>query len=1101
MERLAHIVHRIVKRLSKDLALSCVLPAVYRHASRQPCDDRRVLFVENRRDQPSDNFCLLIDELRMRGYTMSFFSLQQGSLSWWAYARRSIAFVKKLARSPYVFLNDANEIVSCVPLRSDTTVVQLWHACGAFKMWGLDTAELEFGNSREQIQRYPFYGNTSLVSVSAPSLIDVYSHAMALDATATNVQALGVSRTDVFYCPGFLLLARLHVETCLPLCAGKKILLYMPTYRGHVASADAPDQLDIKACCRALSDTYILIIRNHPFVKQQPPIPDECREFALYAPGELEGNELLAAADVCITDYSSVMFDYALLDRPMIFFAYDRDSYDQWRGCYYDYCTLVPGPVCITTSELICAVQTIDQWFNRSYLNRFRRRFMAACDGHSTRRIADAVVGANCVHDASLANDMDEKQLSILGRKQNDCRAECTASIEIHRATQPMDGGISVIVPASNAMPELDRCLASLDRAYMGDVPVECILIDDVSQDSTGDTIRSFQKRHEDCTTTIHVLRRTMEHSAKSPAYPRNIGMQYARGRYVLFLDADDWLADGAIARMYQRAESWHSDVLLIRMHGEGGRSVPESMFAVDRPQVNPWHSSVMWTLGPVKVFRRSFLQNTHAHFSEAGMPEDIPFTIRALHDAHVVSVAADDDYIHIARREDNQNLSLGAWDNLDSNEAVYAPLMRTIQGWHYPVQHTVPLLRRLFVRDVFFMLVNAMFSEHDAEDYQRIKVIFCPWYVGEVYRGFAPWLRVILDAAFLGDPSDWQCVSHLLRTEVLQRLGKADTATSDYASMHKENTMVNGAMTSTAYSAERLRNEVQQSAEAVIALSQWSVGDQMLWCEYSIGSIQRRFEATHCLSAPVESVFFSISHTKESSVPDERVMHLSGHIRVPISVQLIHCDFYAHEVHGDGDAVIPTYCECDASACFDDDLLCRYQWCAKVPEQDIGTSVHRASISHHERWHLFLRIEGCIDGEIFKHSIRLGPHTSLACTHAFLQGWSCTDASFDDVQKSGVVIDDDRSSHDTKIKSHTRHTTIVPYVSDYGGWCLKRLAFFERDHAARMRADQTTQKYAQPTNVAYNSSYQASEVNNSSCADQSSTMSAAGGVDNANRS
>jgi glycosyltransferase involved in cell wall biosynthesis len=696
---------------------------------------------------------------------------------------------------------------------------------------------------------------------------------------------------------------------------------------------------------------------------------------------------------------------------------------------------------------------------------------------------------------------MDENHRSILDRKQNDCRAECAASTEIHCATQPMNGGISIIVPASNAMPELDRCLASLDRACAGDVPVECILIDDVSQDSTGDIIRSFQKRHEDCTTTIHVLCRTMERSVKSPAYPRNIGMQYARGRYVLFLDADDWLADGAIARMYQRAESWHSDVLLIRMHGEGGRSVPESMFAIDRPQVNPWRSSVMWTLGPIKVFRRSFLQTTNAHFSEAGMPEDIPFTIRALHDAHVVSIAADDKYIHIARRDDNQNLSLGAWDDPDSNEAVYAPLMRTIRGWHYPVQHTVPLLRRLFVRDVFFMLVNAMFSEHDAEDYQRIKVIFRPWYVDEVYQGFAPWLRVILDAAFLGDPSDWQCVSHSLRTEVLQRLDKADTATSDYVSMHKESTTVNGAVTSTAYSAERLRNEVQQSAEAVIASSQWSAGDQMLWCEYSVGSIQRRFEVTHCLSAPVESVSFSISHTEESSIPDERVIHLSGHIRVPMSVQSIRCDFYAHEVHGDGDAVIPAYCERDASACSDDDLLCRYHWHVKVSEQDISASVRRVSISHHERWHLFLRIEGCINGEIFKHSIRLGPHTSLACTHAFLQGWSCADASFDDVQRSGVLTDDDRSSHDNEIKSHARQVTIVPYVSDYGGWCLKRLTFFERGQVTHMQANQTTQKYAQHTNVAYNSTYQASEVDNSSRADQSSTMSAAGGVDNANRS
>ena len=52
---------------------------------------------------------------------------------------RKIRFVRAMATAQYVVLNDASSLVSCVPLRPETTVVQLWHGCGAFKKWGMST--------------------------------------------------------------------------------------------------------------------------------------------------------------------------------------------------------------------------------------------------------------------------------------------------------------------------------------------------------------------------------------------------------------------------------------------------------------------------------------------------------------------------------------------------------------------------------------------------------------------------------------------------------------------------------------------------------------------------------------------------------------------------------------------------------------------------------------------------------------------------------------------------------------------------------------------------------------------------------------------------
>ena len=102
---------------------------------------------------------------------------------------------------------------------------------------------------------------------------------------------------------------------------------------------------------------------------------------------------VMVAADVCVSDYSSLVFEYSLLDRPMAFFAYDRADYDDWRGFYYDYDEMTPGPIFSTTEELVDWVEHLDERFDASEVAAFRERFMSACDGHATERIVATMLG------------------------------------------------------------------------------------------------------------------------------------------------------------------------------------------------------------------------------------------------------------------------------------------------------------------------------------------------------------------------------------------------------------------------------------------------------------------------------------------------------------------------------------------------------------------------------------------------------------------------------------------------------------------------------------------------------------------------------------
>ena len=384
-----------MKQKVKDFVLDQWFPRVYGRAAQAPLEKGKVLFVESKETSLPDSFEILHARLSADPrFSVEYVSLHQNSDSYPRYCLNCARMLKKAATAQVVFLNDASDVISCVPLRADSKVVQLWHACGAFKKWGMSTADLKFGGTREEKRRHPFYENLSLVTVSSPEVIWAYAEAMDLEDRREIIQPLGVSRTDSFFDQSFLSNARKVVGRKVPETAGKKILLYAPTFRGKVSRASAPDALDIPALQDALEGEWVLLVKHHPFVRDLPEIPESSRRFAFDVSDELSIDVLLSVADACISDYSSLVFEYSLFEKPLIFFAFDKDEYDDWRGFYYDYEDMTPGPVFVDNDEMIEYLCSIDERFDQERVAAFRARFMSACDGSATNRILDAVFGA-----------------------------------------------------------------------------------------------------------------------------------------------------------------------------------------------------------------------------------------------------------------------------------------------------------------------------------------------------------------------------------------------------------------------------------------------------------------------------------------------------------------------------------------------------------------------------------------------------------------------------------------------------------------------------------------------------------------------------------
>ena len=293
----------------------------------------------------------------------------------WAFDR----FIREYARAGTVFLTESYLPAYAVAARTGTQVVQLWHASGAFKKWGYSTLNKSFGASDDRI---PMHNCYTLVPVSAAEVAPCYADAFRCDPGV--IKPLGVPRTDELFNQSTDAKAELIAEH--PELAGKKLILYAPTFRGNnVVDAKAAEMPDFSK----LDSSCAVLLRMHPFVKGKYEIPEECKGVILDTSG-YETNFCLRAADILITDYSSIIFEYSLLEKPMVFFAPDLDSYRDNRDFYYNYGDFVPGPIAKNTEELLEALASPPD-LNR--VKDFRKKYMSACDGHATERIIKELLG------------------------------------------------------------------------------------------------------------------------------------------------------------------------------------------------------------------------------------------------------------------------------------------------------------------------------------------------------------------------------------------------------------------------------------------------------------------------------------------------------------------------------------------------------------------------------------------------------------------------------------------------------------------------------------------------------------------------------------
>ncbi|MET7984200.1 MULTISPECIES: glycosyltransferase family 2 protein [unclassified Streptomyces] len=201
-------------------------------------------------------------------------------------------------------------------------------------------------------------------------------------------------------------------------------------------------------------------------------------------------------------------------------------------------------------------------------------------------------------------------------------------------------------------MPYLVKCLESVEDQTIGPERIEVIAVDDGSTDGTGEYLEKFAER---AAMSVTVIRQA---NSGGPSGPRNVGLGKARGRYVFFLDADDYFGPEALERMVAMADEQGTDVVLGKVVGVN-RTAPRTMWGKTLPRTDVFSSNIKFTLSAQKLFRRDLLTRHGMVFDESlKTGEDALFTMEAYLRADGVSVIADHDCYYLVGRDDGKHVT-----------------------------------------------------------------------------------------------------------------------------------------------------------------------------------------------------------------------------------------------------------------------------------------------------------------------------------------------------------------------------------------------------------------------------------------------------------
>ena len=356
----------------------------YRHKSKKPV----IMFMSEQSTSISTNLKAVKDRMIARGmdkdyvivesYRSSVTNPRMGLHSW-------MDTLRKMAMSDIIFLDDHAPVLDWLIVDKDTMIVQLWHAGAGFKSsgysrWGHTGCPAPYGCHRQY--KYGISGSRNISHF--------FSEVWGINDS--QVLPTGMPRIDEFLDEGYRKKKTKEIYEKYPICKGKKVILFAPTYRGtNKKNAHYPyDLIDFKRLYELCGDEYVVLFKMHPWVADAVPIEEQYKDRFADANRYPNINDLFYFTELLITDYSSNIFEYSLMRKPMLFFAFDEIQYSFSRGFHRDYEEAAPGKICRTFDEVLKAIE--EQDFEYPKVEEYVKKHFDYIDSHACDRVIDWII-------------------------------------------------------------------------------------------------------------------------------------------------------------------------------------------------------------------------------------------------------------------------------------------------------------------------------------------------------------------------------------------------------------------------------------------------------------------------------------------------------------------------------------------------------------------------------------------------------------------------------------------------------------------------------------------------------------------------------------
>lgn len=342
---------------------------------------QRILIATNTKNELSGNLLYIYNELKKYDYDIKIMLINKAKfIERMKYNYKLLYYV---ATSKYILIDDFFPLMYVLKIRKGTKFIQVWHALGAYKKVGYSRQDI--GNPKSLTHK-----NYTDTIVSSDSIVDNYAEAFGIEKE--KVHPLGIPRTDLFYNKETIENTKKELYKKYEILKDKRIILFAPTFRGKGRkSAHYPEEyINFDCIYDNLQSNDLFIIKLHPFIKNKIEIKEEYRDKIIDMTDYKDINELLLITDLLITDYSSVIFDYSFMEKPVVFYVPDLKEYGDSRSFYYDYDEYMYGVVAKNQEELVGAfsISSVDN----EKITKFKEKFLNCCDGNSTKRFVKELI-------------------------------------------------------------------------------------------------------------------------------------------------------------------------------------------------------------------------------------------------------------------------------------------------------------------------------------------------------------------------------------------------------------------------------------------------------------------------------------------------------------------------------------------------------------------------------------------------------------------------------------------------------------------------------------------------------------------------------------